>query len=121
MSAPRDWIEYFNDMLLEAKLAQQFIEGVTYDDFVMNLEKQRAVIRCVEIIGEAARNVPASVRKEYPEIEWRGITGMRDRLIHGYPNIRLRVVWDTVKEKLPPLQAQVQKILDDLGKSSDES
>lgn len=114
MSAPRDYIGFFEDMLLEAKLAQQFLAGVAYDDFLENLEKQRAVVRSVEVIGEAARNVPKAVRQKYPEIEWTDIIGMRDRLIHGYGGIDYKPVWDTVTVNLPMLERQIERILGEL-------
>jgi uncharacterized protein with HEPN domain len=84
MTAPRDYPEYLKDMLLEAQLAQEFLAGVAYEDYLDNLEKQRAVIRSIEVNGEAARNIPKPVREEHPEVERRDMIGMRDQLIHGY-------------------------------------
>lgn len=117
MSAPRDYPEFLKDMLLEAQLAQEFVAGVDYDSFLANAEKQRAVVRCIEVIGEAARNIPPPIRQRYPEVDWKKITGMRDRLIHGYAGMSLEIVWSVAKEDLPRLQEQIEKILQEIDSS----
>jgi uncharacterized protein with HEPN domain len=111
MSAARDYIEYLKDMLLEAKYAQQFLHRVEYDDFAANPEKQRAVIRSIEIVGEASTHIPEQIRDQYPQIEWSDIRAIRNRLIHGYTGISLVAVWNTVKEDLPVLQVQLEEML----------
>lgn len=69
------------------------------------------MIRCLEVIGEAARNIPISIRQEYPQIDWNEITSMRHRLAHDYLGVSLKIVWDTAKENLPGLQEQIEGIL----------
>lgn len=118
MSSPRDYPEYLKDMLLEAQMAQEFVRGVDYETFVANPEKQRAVIRCIEVIGEAARNIPKPIRQQYAQIDWQEITGMRDRLIHGYAGISLEIVWSVANEDLPILQEQIEGILRQLDSDS---
>ncbi|MEA1993170.1 MAG: DUF86 domain-containing protein [Euryarchaeota archaeon] len=76
-----------------------------------------AVIRAVEIIGEAAKNIPTNVRREYPEGPWKGMAGMGDKVIHGYFGADLKVIWETVKERIPEIKPSFEKILEDLEES----
>lgn len=73
-----------------------------------------AVIRALEVIGEAAHRVPPSVRQRYAQVPWRNVIGMRNVLIHGYFGVDVEVIWKTVHESLPPLRAAVEQILADL-------
>jgi len=114
MSAPRHYKLFLQDMLDEARLAQRFLDGVDLDQFMGNLEKQRAVTRSLEIIGEAIRNVPDTIQKKYPEVEWRKMTGSRNRMAHGYFGIDYELVWATVKEDLPVLEGQIERILSEI-------
>jgi uncharacterized protein with HEPN domain len=70
-----------------------------------------AILRCVEIVGEAASQIPAVIRRRYPKIPWRQIIGMRNRLIHGYDIVDYDIVWSTVADDLPPLIAELEKKL----------
>jgi uncharacterized protein with HEPN domain len=103
------------DMLLAAQDARGFVEGLGQDDFLASRLHQNAVIRSLEIIGEAASNVSAATRAAYPEIPWRDVTGMRHRLIHGYAEVDVNRVWDTVQGHLRPLIASLQRIVPDDG------
>ncbi|MFX1514209.1 MAG: DUF86 domain-containing protein [Promethearchaeota archaeon] len=73
-----------------------------------------AVLRNLEIIGEAAKNIPTDVTKKYPEVDWRGATAMRDRLIHGYFGVDIPIVWETIKTDLPELKSQIGKIWEEI-------
>jgi uncharacterized protein with HEPN domain len=88
------------DMLLAARDAKEFIEGMDEAAFIASRLHQNAVIRAWEVIGEAAGNVSAAMRVAHPEIPWREITGMRHRLIHGYGDVRMDIVWDVVQTRL---------------------
>jgi len=91
------------------RAAREFSRDVTFEEFRNNREKQFAIIHALEIVGEAAKQVPASVRQEYPDIPWRDIAGMRDRLIHGYFSVNLERLWNTVRDDLPDLEWRLDK------------
>ncbi|PKL65810.1 MAG: DUF86 domain-containing protein [Methanomicrobiales archaeon HGW-Methanomicrobiales-3] len=112
MTSPREKRsaeEYLSDIRDAIHSAREFSKGVTFEEFQNNREKQFAIIHALEIIGEAAKQVPVSVRDEYPDIPWRDIAGMRDRLIHGYFSVNLERLWNTVLEDLPRLEAALKK------------
>ncbi|HSB68679.1 MAG TPA: DUF86 domain-containing protein [Candidatus Methylomirabilis sp.] len=114
MKPKRAYVDYLRDILDAAQKARRFVEGIEFDSFVANDEKVYAVIRALEIVGEAAKKVPKSVQKRYPEVPWPEVAGMRDKLIHGYFGVNLRRVWQTVLEDLPVLQVGIERILADL-------
>jgi len=115
MRRRREYVDYLRDMLDGAAKALRFVEGVDLDAFRTNDEKVFAVVRAIEVIGEAAKHVPPSIRRRYAELPWQDIAGMRDEVIHGYFGVDLEVVWRTVHEDLPELQKIVTPILADLG------
>jgi uncharacterized protein with HEPN domain len=101
--------EYLSDMRGAIRAALEFSKDVTFEEFRNNREKQFAIIHALEIVGEAAKQVPASVREEYPDLPWRDIAGMRDRLIHGYFSVNLERLWNTVRDDLPDLEKRLDK------------
>lgn len=102
---------YLQHILDAISNIEKFIKGLTKEDFLDNVEKQYAVLRGLEIIGEAAKNISRELKKKYPHIPWREIAGMRDKLIHQYFGVNLDLVWETVKTKLPELKDQISKVL----------
>ena len=93
--------------------AMSFVEGMEYDDFPKDRKTVYAVIRAIEIIGEAVKKIPELVKNRYPQIPWRDMAGMRDKLIHEYFGVNLRAVWDTVKQDIPNLKPLFARILKD--------
>lgn len=114
MKAAKDYSDSLNDIVEYARKAESFLEGVSLEDFKANEEKVLAVIRALEVIGEAARNIPKSIRKQYPEVPWDEMTAMRNKLIHDYFGVNLEVVWRTVKEDLPSMSMAVKNMIQDL-------
>ncbi len=107
---PRE-INYLLDVLEAARLLQTFVEGVDWDTFENDLMRRAAVMRQLEIMGEAARRLSEETRLELSEIPWRQIIGMRNRLIHGYDDVDLAIVWDTIQNDLPLVVAQLEQVV----------
>ncbi len=101
------------DILDSAKTAIEYVAGKTQSEFLSDRQCQDAVIRRLEIIGEAARRLSEETRTAHPELPWRGIIGQRNILIHKYDDVDLFVVWETVKNDLPGLVAHLQPFVRD--------
>ncbi len=86
---------------------------MSYEQFEADFRINFAVIRALEIIGEASKRLPDGLRVKYLEIPWKGMAGMRDRIIHGYDNMDYQIVWEVVKKDIPTIKPLVQKVLSD--------
>lgn len=102
---------YLEDILESIEKIESYTRGLSFEQFERNTEHQDAVIRRLEILGEAVKRLSADVRKQAPDIPWKEIAGMRDVLIHDYANVSLPRVWNTATTKLVPLKSAVQKML----------
>ncbi len=107
----KDPLVYIEDILVNLQRIQGFLAGVSKDEFMANVEKQYAVIRALEIMGEAVKKLPSSLRNEHPEVPWKEIAASRDVLIHDYGQINLEIVWRIVTEDLPPLKKQLEQLI----------
>lgn len=96
-------IENINDI-------ESFMRDVTKESFLKNKEKQNAVIRSLEIIGEAVKNLPSDITTKYPNIPWKEIAGTRDKITHHYFGLDLELIWKTTKEDTPKLKQEILKI-----------
>lgn len=108
----RDAIVYLEDILDAASRIESYLEDAELDRFLSDTLLQDAVVRNLEVIGEAAKGVPENVRSEMPDVEWRKIAGMRDVLIHDYAGIDLEMVWEAATSKVPPLSRSIRRYLD---------
>ncbi len=98
-----------------------YTEGMEYDDFLQDLKTQDAVIRNLEIIGEAVKNIPDEMRAEAPNIPWKSIAAMRDKLIHHYFGVNLDIVWSVIRKDLPTLVEAVEALVSSLSEAEDSA
>ena len=110
-----EYLDYIEDIIEAMDDAMNFIKTMEYEEFAGDKKTVYAVIRAIEIIGEAVKRIPDSVKSRYQQIPWRDMAGMRDKLIHEYFGVDSRAVWDTVKKDIPNLRPLFDRILKDLG------
>jgi len=106
----RDYRVYLDDILEAIEKIQSYTSGVNEKTFYSNFQLQDAVLRRLEIIGEATKNLPINVRKKFPQTPWREMAGLRDVLIHEYFGVNIRRVWKIITETLPNLKKELNKI-----------
>lgn len=111
MSSERTHVDYLDDMLAAMAKVASFITGMTFEEFAKDDKTAFAVVRGLEIVGEAAKQIPAAVRDTYPAVPWRAMAGMRDKLTHNYFGVNLIVVWKTATEDLPALEPEIRRIV----------
>ncbi len=107
----KDNLVYVDDILSAIKKINKFCKGIGKDDFMKNELLMDAVVRNLEIIGEASSKLTASFRERRKTVEWRKIIGMRNRIIHAYDTINFEIVWDVVREDLPELRKKLKAII----------
>ena len=106
-------LPYLHHILNETRYLIEQTKGLDREEFLQDETLKRAFVRSLEIVGEAAKQIPDEFRQRHSNIEWRAMAGMRDRLIHGYFGVDYEIVWDVVVSKIPALQQGIEQILDD--------
>jgi uncharacterized protein with HEPN domain len=106
-------LEYLRHIVAEADYLVDQTAAISKDDFLKDETLRRAFVRSLEVIGEATNKLPDAFRARYPQVEWRAMAGMRDRLIHGYFGVDHDLVWEVATQKIPELRIALRRILDD--------
>ncbi len=104
-------VEYIKHIADECSYLISVSQNLSEDMFLADETLKRAIVRSLEIIGEAAKKVPADFKVKWSSIQWKNMAGMRDRLIHNYMGVNYTIVWDVVKNKIPELSTQIQEII----------
>ena len=110
----RNVSEYLRDILAAIAHVRGFVADMEFDAFATDVKTNFAVVRALEMLGEAAKQIPPDVRALAPDIVWRPMAAMRDKLIHDYPDVQLEIVWKTIHGDLPDLEPKVQRLLREL-------
>lgn len=110
----KDYSDYLQDILDSINDTEEFVREMTFDDFLKDKKTINAVIRSIEVIGEAAKNIPDALREKYINVPWKKMAGMRDKLIHEYFGIDLEIVWQVIKNDLPPVKPLIIKVMEEL-------
>lgn len=116
----REYGDYVEDILESIKAIEEFVEGMNFKDFEKDKKTVFAVIRSIEIIGEATKNIPTSIRNNNPKIPWKEMAGMRDKVIHEYFGVDLNVVWNTIKEKISQIKPLMKDMIKNLDKNNNK-
>jgi uncharacterized protein with HEPN domain len=116
MSKQRTYIDYIRDIVNEMNNIENFVIGLTFEKFVQDKRTVYAVLRCFEIMGEAVKNLPKEFREKHSKVPWKKISGMRDKLIHGYFGVDYETLWQTIKRRIPEIKPLIEKVSKDLEK-----
>ena len=106
---PKEYLRHIQD---ECSYINSVTENLLFEDFMENETLKRAVVRSLEIIGEATKKIPADFKVKWKSIQWKNMAGMRDRLIHDYIGVNYAIVWDVMKNKIPDIHKQISEYLD---------
>ncbi|MEW5759871.1 MAG: DUF86 domain-containing protein [Candidatus Thermoplasmatota archaeon] len=112
----REYGDYIEDISVSIDAIEEFVKDINFEDFKRDRKTIFAVIRAIEIIGEATKHIPKAIRNRYPKIPWKDMAGMRDKVIHEYFGVDVRVVWETATRHLPEIRPLIQNVLKDMEK-----
>jgi uncharacterized protein with HEPN domain len=110
---------FLHHIMDEMVFLEEQCSAIAYDDLVQDEVLKRSVLRSIEVIGEAAKNLPPSFREAHPEVPWREMAGMRDRLIHAYFSVDWEIVWDVLTHEIPAQKPLIRALLDQVDESID--
>ena len=107
----RNWLLFIEDILESNKKIQNYLKELTIEEFKKDDKTIDAIVRNLEIIGEATKNIPEEIKNKHPDIYWKGMTGLRNRIIHAYFDVDLDIIWKIIKDELPILDEKIKKII----------
>jgi len=110
----RGWKLFLRDIFESIEKIETYVKGISFDEFMDDAKTQDAVVRNLEIIGEASNKIPKDIQHRYTEIPWTQIVGMRNRLIHAYFVVDHEIVWEIITKELPELKKEISKILEEI-------
>lgn len=105
---------FIQDIADSIKNIEAFVGNMSFDDFCGDEKTKSAVVLKIEVIGEAAKNIPKEIKMKYNEVPWKDMAGMRDKISHFYFGIDYKIVWKVIKERLPAIKPEIERILKDL-------
>lgn len=109
----REFTQFLQDILEAIDDIEGFVKETEYNEFSVDKKTIYAVTKALEIIGEATKNLPDSLKKEYSDVPWKFMAGIRDKVVHGYFSIDLPIVWKTAKTDVPSLKPLIEEILEE--------
>lgn len=110
----RDYRLFIEDILDCIEKIEQFVGDLSFDEFVKDDKTSSAVVRKLEIIGEATKNIPMYIREKYEDLPWNDMAKMRDKIIHAYFGINYKIIWNVIKERLPEIKPTIGQILKEI-------
>jgi len=110
----RNYRLFIKDIIAAMESIEGFVEGMSFEELMQDDKTASAVIRKFEIVGEATKCLPDELKEEHPEIQWKRMAGMRDRLIHAYFGVDYKLVWEAIKAEVPSMKLKLQEILTEL-------
>jgi uncharacterized protein with HEPN domain len=114
----KDYRDYLQDILDSINDSEEFVKGMSFDDFLKDKKSVNAVIRSIEVIGEAAKKIPPSLKNKFYDVPWKKMAGMRDKLIHEYFGVDLEIIWEVIKKDLPSIKPLIVETIDHLEDAS---
>jgi uncharacterized protein with HEPN domain len=112
----RDYLDHLDDILTSIDETAEFTADMSFESFTVDRKTVNAVVRSLEVIGEAAKSIPEHLRAQAPGVPWKYMAGMHDKLIHEYFGVDLGTVWTVTKDELPPLRPELERLMGKLEK-----